>query len=44
VVTNFTENAIPIELLTGNIESYETFLAARRILMAEKMRKYYEAL
>lgn len=41
---NFSENAVPIEALDGGFETYEEFLVARRSLMAQKIRKYYEAL
>ena len=43
LVKNMHENAVPIELLEGDVE-YVDFLEARRVLMAEKIRGYYFAL
>ena len=41
---NFGENAVPLALLDGNLDDYHDFLAARRALMAEKIRDYYRSL
>lgn len=43
--SNFQANCIPIDCVLMGIENYETqFLPARRKMMAEKIRKYYERL
>jgi hypothetical protein len=42
--TNLTENAVPESLFDGGVEQYEAFLAERRHLMAEALRKYYATL
>ena len=44
LVANFAENAMPVDLLSGEFETYDDFLAARRILMSQKIRRYYESL
>ena len=38
------ENAIPEGLENMDYNDYEGFLAKRRILMANKIREYYESL
>ena len=37
-------NCIPVEMLEGQISSYDEFLVARRQLMARKIRTYFEGL
>lgn len=41
---NLRRNCIPIEMLDGQIPAYEEFLKARRILMAARIREYFESL
>ena len=42
---NLDVNCVPADVVSMSIDDYETvFLPARRKLMAEKIRKYYEAL
>lgn len=41
---NLDENCIPHEVVHMNAGNYEEFLRMRRLLMAKKIRKYYEAL
>ena len=41
---NLADNCIPVEIKNWTFEKYEEFLAERRKLMAEKIRKYYEKL
>lgn len=42
---NLDVNCVPPDVVSMSIDDYETvFLLARRKLMAEKIRKYYEAL
>jgi hypothetical protein len=41
---NLEMNAIPFEVMNGNVPSYEDFLEKRRVLMAEKIRRYYASL
>ena len=42
--TNLRAHCLPIELLEGEVPEYEAFLAARRRLMAKKIRDWFEAL
>lgn len=44
MVANFRMNCVPVEMLEGQIPSYDDFLEQRRQLMAQKMRKWFEAL
>lgn len=44
VVENFRKNAVPVELLDGDLEDYDEFLVVRRTLMAKKIRDYYFSL
>ncbi len=41
---NLRENCIPEEFLTMTVDDYPAFLERRRVLMAQKMRRYYESL
>lgn len=41
---NIAANCIPEAIFNMNFNEYDDFLAARRQLMAEKIRKYYEGL
>lgn len=41
---NFRMNCVPIEIASFNVDTYATFLAERRSLMAAKIRKYFESL
>jgi hypothetical protein len=42
--TNLTANCIPEEVFNMGHEEYDQFLEKRRLLMAKKIRKYYESL
>ncbi len=45
LLENFKENCIPIDMvLSGNLTDYPAFLAERRVLMAKKVRGYYQQL
>lgn len=45
LLENFKENCIPVELvLSGSLNDYSLFLAERRVLMAKKIRDYYQQL
>jgi len=45
LMNNLVENCIPIELLESNgLNNYQDFLAKRRILMAQKIQRYYQQL
>jgi hypothetical protein len=45
LLENFKENCIPIDMvLSGNLTDYPAFLAERRVLMANKVRRYYQQL
>jgi hypothetical protein len=41
---NFEENCIPISMLKSGVMDYDEFLKERRILMAMKMKKYFQSL
>jgi len=41
---NFEMNCIPAEMQQYEVEDYPEFLAERRNLMAQKLRRYYEKL
>jgi hypothetical protein len=41
---NFEQNCIPLSILESNVNDYSDFLVQRRILMAKKLRAYYEAI
>lgn len=41
---NLLQNDIPIIILEADHNSYEVFLKERRVLMAQKIKKYYEQL
>ena len=41
---NLEENCIPSEVINMTVENYKDFLRQRRILMAQKIQKYYAAL
>jgi hypothetical protein len=41
---NLDANCIPGNIHEMNIAHYQEFLAARRIAMAQKIKKYYQAL
>jgi hypothetical protein len=45
LLQNFKENSIPIDMvISGNLSDYPAFLAERRVLMAKKIRDYYQQL
>ena len=44
VLGNFQMNCIPESLLDGDIPPYDDFLEQRRILMAQKIKTWFEAL
>ena len=41
---NFEENCIPLSLLQSETMGYDDFLKERRVLMARKMKKYFQSL
>jgi uncharacterized protein with ParB-like and HNH nuclease domain len=41
---NFEQNCIPLSILESNVNDYNDFLVQRRILIAKKLRAYYEAI
>lgn len=41
---NLEDNCIPKDVFNMNYEDYENFLEQRRVLMAKKIRKFYESL
>jgi hypothetical protein len=41
---NLRANCLPISLLDGGVPDYDMFLAERRLLMAKKIRDWFEAL
>jgi hypothetical protein len=41
---NLVQNEIPISLISADFSLYESFLKERRILMAKKIKSYYEQL
>lgn len=42
--SNLKENCIPKNIHEMNIDHYQDFLSQRRILMAQKIKKYYQNL
>lgn len=44
LVRNLEENAIPANIRDVSVDNYESFLAERRQLMAQAVRRYYEGL
>jgi hypothetical protein len=42
--TNMRAHCLPLDLLDGEVPEYDDFLAARRALMANKIREWFEAL
>ena len=44
LLKNFSENAIPNNIISYDASDYEDFLAERRTLMAKLVKKYYESL
>ncbi len=41
---NFEENCIPLSMLESETMEYDDFLKERRVLMAKKMKKYFQSL
>ena len=41
---NLEESAIPKEIINMSVEDYEEFLLKRRVLMANKIREYFNKL
>lgn len=41
LLDNLKMNCVPVEIMDMSIDNYQEFLALRRKLMSEKMRKYY---
>lgn len=41
---SFADNAVPTSLAETDVDSYRAFLEARRLLMSEYIRRYYESL
>ena len=41
---NLVQNAIPLDVFDMDIDNYEEFLNKRRLLMADKIKKYYKSL
>lgn len=44
LLANMTQNGIPTEIVDWDYKDYDTFLAARRVSMAKKIRAYYDKL
>ena len=44
LLNNLRNNCIPEMILEADLSDYETFLAERRKLMAEKIKRYYQSL
>ena len=44
LIENFNENAIPYELINMTYDNYQEFLKKRRVLMANKIREYFQSL
>ena len=44
LLANLAEHAIPKSVLDMSADDYPTFLDQRRVLMAQKMRRYYQSL
>jgi hypothetical protein len=44
LISNFSQNDIPANIMNGTNVEFENFLVARRSLMAQKIRAYYESL
>lgn len=44
LLSNLEANCIPEGIFEMGVEDYEVFLAQRRVLMAQKIRNYYESL
>lgn len=44
LIENLKTSCLPVEIESYNFANYETFLAERRVLMAEKIKRYYEGL
>lgn len=42
--TNLQDNCIPMEIIEMEIDDYQDFLTKRRMLMSEKIKKYYQSL
>ena len=41
---NMAENCIPSNFSTMDVSNYDDFLKARRVLMAKKLKEYFESL
>ena len=41
---NLEESAIPKDIINMSVENYEEFLQKRRVLMANKIREYFNKL
>lgn len=44
LLENLSQNCIPESVFTMNAENYEEFLAERRVMMARKLKNYYQSL
>ena len=44
LIDNLNQNAIPLDIFEMDIESYDEFLHKRRLLMADKIKRYYKSL
>ena len=44
MAANLRANCLPESLLDGKVPDYDAFLAERRMLMAKKIRDWFEAL
>ena len=44
LIDNLNQNAIPLDTFDMDIDSYQEFLHKRRLLMADKIKRYYKSL
>ena len=44
LIDNLNQNAIPLDIFDMDVNSYQEFLHKRRLLMADKIKKYYKSL
>ena len=44
LIENLKTSCLPVDIENYNYANYESFLADRRILMAKKIKQYYESL
>ena len=44
LIDNLNQNAIPLDIFDMDVNSYQEFLHKRRLLMADKIKRYYKSL